>query len=126
MQSDSPPKPAATSAAWDNPSGHVDDDSLISSANARSGLWLFFVYLAFYAGFMALAALAPQAMSRPVLAGVNLAIAYGMGLIGGALVVAAIYMGLCGRNVRLHRDPLAPRAEDSSRGARRPQEEAGP
>ena len=42
-----------------------------------------------------------------------------------ALVVAAVYMGLCGRNARLHRGPLAPRAEDSSRGAKRPREEAG-
>ena len=50
---------------------------------------------------MGLAAFAPQVMSVPVLAGVNLAITYGMGLIGGALVVAAIYMAMCGRNARL-------------------------
>jgi uncharacterized membrane protein (DUF485 family) len=77
-----------------------DDHPEVSAANARSGLWLFFMYLAFYAGFMALAAFAPQAMARPVLAGVNLAISYGMALIAGALVVAAIYMWNCGRNAR--------------------------
>jgi uncharacterized membrane protein (DUF485 family) len=112
MQSDTPSKPVASPDKWDTPGSHIDDNLQISSANARSGLWLFFVYLAFYAGFMALAALAPQVMSRPVLSGVNLAIVYGMSLIGGALVVAAVYMWLCGRNARLHRGPRAPRAVD--------------
>jgi uncharacterized membrane protein (DUF485 family) len=79
---------------------HVDDHAETSAANARSGLILFFVYLVFYAGFMAMAAFAPAAMGRPAVAGVNLAIVYGMGLIAGALVVAAIYMRLCGRNAR--------------------------
>ena len=84
----------------DKPALHVDDHPEVSAANARAGLALFFVYLAFYAGFMGLAAFAPRSMGVPVLAGVNLAIVYGMGLIGGALVVAAIYMWLCGRNAR--------------------------
>ena len=82
-----------------NPS--PDDHPEISAANARAGLVLFFVYLAFYAGFMGLAAFAPQAMGRPVLGGVNLAITYGLGLIVGALVVAAFYMTACARNARL-------------------------
>ena len=86
----SPAKPAASH----------DDHPEVSAANARAGLWLFFVYLAFYAGFMGLATFAPQAMGTPVLAGVNLAITYGVGLIGGALVVAAIYMWSCSRNFR--------------------------
>jgi uncharacterized membrane protein (DUF485 family) len=100
-----------------------DDHPEVSAANARAGLVLFFVYLAAYAGFMGLAAFAPQAMSAPVLAGVNLAITYGMGLIFGALVIAAIYMWICGRNARLLCGPLAPQVEDSSRGARRPHSE---
>jgi uncharacterized membrane protein (DUF485 family) len=87
-------KPASLAA-------HLDDHPEVSAANARSGLVLFFIYLAAYAGFMGLSAFAPQVMGVPVLAGVNLAITYGMGLIVGALVVAAIYMWLCGRNVRL-------------------------
>jgi uncharacterized membrane protein (DUF485 family) len=78
-----------------------DDYPEVSAANARSGLWLFFAYLALYAGFMGLAAFAPQSMAMPVVAGVNLAITYGIGLILGALVVAAIYMWICGRNARL-------------------------
>jgi uncharacterized membrane protein (DUF485 family) len=97
MPSASSDKPVAPSAA----APHIDDHRGVSAANARAGLLLFFVYLAAYAGFMGLAAFAPQAMSTPVLAGVNLAITYGMGLIVGALVVAAIYMGFCGRNAKL-------------------------
>lgn len=80
---------------------HIDDHRGVSAANARAGLVLFFVYLATYAGFMGLATFAPQAMSMPVLDGVNLAITYGMALIAGALVIAAIYMGFCGRNAKL-------------------------
>jgi uncharacterized membrane protein (DUF485 family) len=93
--SSSPHKPAKAPAA-----AH-DDHPEVSAANARAGLWLFFIYLAFYAGFMGLATFAPQAMGTPVLAGVNLAITYGVGLIVAALVVAAIYMGFCGRNAKL-------------------------
>jgi uncharacterized membrane protein (DUF485 family) len=77
-----------------------DDHPEVSAANARAGLVLFFVYLALYGGFMALAAFAPQAMGRPVLFGVNLAITYGMALIVGALVIAAIYMAACARNAQ--------------------------
>jgi uncharacterized membrane protein (DUF485 family) len=92
MKPTSPEKPAKPFTGDDHPE--------VSAANARHGLFLFFVYLAFYAGFMGLAAFAPRSMGVSVLAGVNLAIVYGMSLIGGALVVAAIYMWLCGRNAR--------------------------
>jgi uncharacterized membrane protein (DUF485 family) len=91
----------SASAEKPTPKGSHDDHPEVSAANARAGLWLFFAYLALYAGFMGLAAFAPQTMGVPVLAGVNLAIAYGVGLILGALVVAAIYMWICGRNLRL-------------------------
>ena len=69
-------------------SAHADEHPEISAANARAGLVLFFIYLAFYAGFMGLAAFAPQSMGRPALGGVNLAITYGLALIFGALLVA--------------------------------------
>lgn len=94
MNPTSPEKPAA--------GGHAahDDHPEVSAANAQAGLWLFFVYLAAYGGFMGLAVFAPQVMAHPAVGGVNIAITYGMGLIAGALVVAAIYMWLCGRNFR--------------------------
>jgi uncharacterized membrane protein (DUF485 family) len=79
-----------------------DDHPDVSVANARWGLVLFFIYLAFYAGFMGLAAFAPQAMASPAVAGVNLAITYGMSLIFGALLIAAIYMWVCARNAKAY------------------------
>jgi len=84
-------------------SAHADEHPEISAANARAGLVLFFLYLAFYGGFMGLAAFAPQVMGRPAIGGVNLAITYGLALIFGALVVAALYMAACARNARIYR-----------------------
>jgi uncharacterized membrane protein (DUF485 family) len=63
--------------------------------NARVGLWLFLIYLAIYAGFVLLAAFSPATMQRTPLAGVNVAIWYGFGLIAGALVLALLYGWLC-------------------------------
>jgi uncharacterized membrane protein (DUF485 family) len=93
-----------------------DEHPEVSAATARAGLVLFFIYLAFYAGFMALAAFAPQAMGRPVLGGVNLAITYGMGLIVGALIVAALYMAACAKNAsRLGGTGVSPVSGEASK-----------
>ena len=102
-----PTSPEKSPAAGGNSAAHEDHPE-VSSANARAGLVLFAVYLAAYGRFMGLAAFAPQAMARPALGGVNLAITYGMGLIAGALVVAAVYMWLCGRNYRAVRQEGRP------------------
>jgi uncharacterized membrane protein (DUF485 family) len=63
--------------------------------NARLGLWLFGLYLLLYAGFVLLAAFSPTTMERTPLAGVNLAIWYGFGLIFAALLLALVYGWLC-------------------------------
>ena len=63
--------------------------------NTRMGVILFVVYVLFYGGFMALSAFRPEAMSRPFLFGVNLAIAYGFALIAVALILALVYMKVC-------------------------------
>lgn len=73
---------------------HIDDCEHTSARNARVGLVLFAVYLALYAGFMGLSAFAHEQMARPVLAGVNLAIIYGFGLIVAALALSLVYMVL--------------------------------
>ena len=81
-------------------SAKADEDPGIAAANSRAGLALFFIYLAFYGGFVGLAAFAPNAMAAPAMAGVNLAICYGLGLIFAAFVVAALYMAACAHNAR--------------------------
>jgi len=67
----------------------------MTTRNARIGLVLFAVYLVMYGGFVALAAFSPQTMERTPYAGVNLAIWYGFGLIGAALVLALVYGWAC-------------------------------
>ncbi|HSG71471.1 MAG TPA: DUF485 domain-containing protein [Planctomycetaceae bacterium] len=65
------------------------------SRNARIGLMLFVVYLLFYSGYVLINAISPQTMEQTPFAGVNLAIWYGMALIFGAFVLAAIYGLVC-------------------------------
>ena len=72
-----------------------DEHPHIVSRNARYGLFLFFLYVILYAGFVALSAFAPTRMASAPFGGVNLAVLYGFGLIVAALVLALIYMRLC-------------------------------
>jgi uncharacterized membrane protein (DUF485 family) len=55
------------------------------------GLKLFGLYLAAYGAFVGLNAFWPDVMRTPAVAGVNLAVVYGFGLILGAFVLAVIY-----------------------------------
>src|SRR4051794_9785782 len=71
------------------------DHPVLASRNARSGLMLFAVYVLLYGGFIFLAVFRPDVMASPAVAGVNVAIVYGMVLIGAALMLALIYMVLC-------------------------------
>lgn len=71
------------------------DQPQTAARNARYGLVLFAVYLVLYGGFVLLNAFAPEQMERTPLAGVNLAILYGFGLIAAALVLALVYGWLC-------------------------------
>ena len=63
--------------------------------NARIGLVFFAVYLVLYGGFVLLAAFSPDTMEATPLAGVNLAIWFGFGLIVVAMVLALVYGWVC-------------------------------
>ncbi|HEY8548837.1 MAG TPA: DUF485 domain-containing protein, partial [Vicinamibacterales bacterium] len=63
-------------------------------AGSALRLGLFAIYLALYLGFMLLTAFDFPFMARTPFGGVNLAVLYGFGLIGAALVVALLYMWL--------------------------------
>ena len=67
----------------------------MQARNARIGLVLFFIYLAFYGGFVLLNAFAPQVMEATPVEGINLAILYGFALIVAAFVLALLYGVLC-------------------------------
>jgi uncharacterized membrane protein (DUF485 family) len=92
-------------AAFDQPQNRPPEpeDSRDMARQARWGLVLFAVYLAFYAGFVLLNTFRPQAMGAAPLFGVSLAVLYGFALIGAALVLAGIYEWLC-RGGRRSRD----------------------
>ncbi len=77
------------------PESREQEDASVVAHNTRIGLLLFAVYVAFYAGFMALSAFWPAVMGTPVLAGANLAVVYGFALIVAAIVLALIYMRIC-------------------------------
>ncbi len=83
-------------AHFDNshPSGELDSPAT-AARNARLGLWLFGVYLLLYGGFVGISALAPQLLEAQPVAGINLAIVYGMGLIVAAFALALVYGWLC-------------------------------
>ena len=74
-----------------------------SARNTRIGLSLFGVYLLLYGGFVVLAAFWPDLMETTPLAGVNLAIWYGFGLIVAAIVLALIYGWACRPDTRRSR-----------------------
>jgi uncharacterized membrane protein (DUF485 family) len=84
----------------------------VSTRNSRIGLALFGVYLVFYGAFVLIAAFAPQTMEATPLAGVNLAVWYGFGLIAGALVLALIYGWACRTEAK---SPGAADRDDGSR-----------
>ena len=65
------------------------------SRNAKIGLVLFGIYVLLYSGFVFLNAFAPQTMEATPVAGVNLAILSGFGLIITALAMAMLYGWLC-------------------------------
>lgn len=64
-------------------------------ARARIGLGLFALYVALYAGFMAVVLVRPDWLSARPFGGTNLAIVYGLGLIAAALGLAVVYMVAC-------------------------------
>ena len=58
---------------------------------------MFVLYAIVYAGFVAINLVAPSLMEAIVLAGLNLAVVYGFGLIGFALGLALLYNAMCMR-----------------------------
>ncbi|MBW3596621.1 MAG: DUF485 domain-containing protein [Planctomycetes bacterium] len=63
----------------------------MQSGDGKLRFILFGIYLLLYGGFVLLNAFSPETMEQTPLAGVNLAIWYGFGLILAAIVLALIY-----------------------------------
>jgi uncharacterized membrane protein (DUF485 family) len=56
---------------------------------------MFVVYCLIYGGFVAINILSPALMETEIVAGLNLAVVYGFGLIVVALIMSLIYNRLC-------------------------------
>jgi len=71
------------------------DTPALAARRARYGLVLFAIYFLLYIGFLLLNVIDPAAMELTPVAGLNVAILYGFGLIVAALVLALLYAWLC-------------------------------
>lgn len=67
----------------------------METRSARIGMVLFGIYLLLYGGFVLINAFSPTTMESTPIAGVNLAILYGFGLIIAAFALAMLYGWLC-------------------------------
>ncbi|MBM4152518.1 MAG: DUF485 domain-containing protein [Kiritimatiellaceae bacterium] len=76
------------------PAVQVEKDSA-SDWKSKLGVKLFWLYSVIYAGFVGLAVFATETLKKPVLAGVNMAIIYGMALIISAVLLGVIYNYFC-------------------------------
>lgn len=84
------PSPGAENEPAENPA--------VSARNARLGLRLFAVYGVIYGLYVVAGAFLPDVM-KARLAGVNVAVAWGFGLIVMAFVMAIVYGRLCDREM---------------------------
>jgi uncharacterized membrane protein (DUF485 family) len=74
-----------------------------SGYKSRIGVWMFLVYTALYGGFIAINTIKPTLMEERI-AGLNLAVVYGMGLILFAFFLAIVYNHFCTKaEIRLNR-----------------------
>ncbi len=67
----------------------------METSNARIRIILFSTYVLLYGGFVLLNMFWPDLMETTPVAGINLAILYGFGLIVVALILALVYGWLC-------------------------------
>lgn len=68
-----------------------------SEKKAKLGIKFFFLYLFFYAGFVAIGVMNYELLAVGVFKGINLAIFYGIGLIVFAVLLGILYNFLCTR-----------------------------
>ncbi|WP_113639007.1 MULTISPECIES: DUF485 domain-containing protein [Pedobacter] len=75
----------------------TEEKEIVTQQKSKLGVRLFFVYLICYAGFVAIGVFNYELLSTTVFYGLNLAIAYGIGLIVFAVIMGIIYNSYCTR-----------------------------
>jgi uncharacterized membrane protein (DUF485 family) len=76
----------------------MPNDQQPMPAPSRLGLTLFAIYVAAYGSFVGIAAFAGSLLQTRPVAGINLAVLAGLGLIAAPLVLAAIYLAWASRD----------------------------
>jgi len=80
---------------------HVNNTSeekeSLTKRKSSLGIRLFFIYLICYAGFVAIGVFQYELLAIPVVGGLNLALAYGIGLIVFAVVLGVVYNYYCSK-----------------------------
>ena len=71
--------------------GDLETETPMPPRQSRIGFVLFSLYLALYLGFVLINAFYPALMKSTPVAGVNLAVLYGFGLIVAAILMAFLY-----------------------------------
>lgn len=74
-----------------------EEKESLTQRKSLLGIRLFFIYLAFYAGFVAIGVFEYELLSIPIFGGINLALAYGIGLILFAVILGIIYNHYCSK-----------------------------
>ncbi|HLT86509.1 MAG TPA: DUF485 domain-containing protein [Sphingobacterium sp.] len=78
---------------------HVNNTSTekesLTKRKSALGIRLFFIYLICYAGFVVIGVFQYELLAVQVLGGLNLALAYGIGLIVFAVILGVIYNYYC-------------------------------
>lgn len=73
----------------------TEEKESVTQQKSKLGVRLFFIYLICYAGFVILGVFNYELLATKVFAGLNLAVAYGMGLIIFAVILGVIYNFYC-------------------------------
>lgn len=73
----------------------AEEKEIVTQQKSKLGVRLFFIYLICYAGFVILGVFKYELLATTVFAGLNLAVAYGIGLIVFAVILGVIYNHYC-------------------------------
>lgn len=73
----------------------TEEKEIVTQQKSKLGVRLFFIYLICYAGFVTIGVFNYELLSTTVFFGLNLAIAYGIGLILFAIILGIIYNYYC-------------------------------
>lgn len=87
-----------------------------SPAKAKLGVYLFFVYLIIYIGFVAITVTSPKTMGTATILGLNLACLYGFGLIIFAIILGLAYNHVCtGLETKMNKPEADAKSEEAAK-----------